>query len=260
MSDHEVPKMSEIAVPGHLSRVRLEWSDGTFAELIDPAECQRWEMMASAQVGMAHVHGMKFKPLSWVTGKISNEGEKQMSDHSCTVRTGWCLGCLEKDGFVGSLCPHNTPVGRGKTSAGGEYVLSCGLCTTMFSGIDKDPIFPVPRTELAVEKLVADDKAVTVGMLEFEREMKEAHALLGGTDQQTLKEAVMAAKTLLAAATTFRIGDFNVKFQDGAWFVTHTKEHWSARGPDDLPFWQNRDAAIMEARAYTKRLANAGGG
>ncbi len=48
-----------------VTRVRIEFADGTYRELTDPEACKRWMEMSSAQATMAFVHGMQFEPLPW---------------------------------------------------------------------------------------------------------------------------------------------------------------------------------------------------
>jgi hypothetical protein len=57
-----------------VTRVRIDFSDGTYSELSDPEACKRWSEMVDAQATMAFVHGMKFEPLPWTgTAKEASE-------------------------------------------------------------------------------------------------------------------------------------------------------------------------------------------
>lgn len=52
------------------TKVRIEHDDGTFVQLTDPVQIERWEKMVNGQALMAYVHGCTYEPIEWEEGKI----------------------------------------------------------------------------------------------------------------------------------------------------------------------------------------------
>jgi hypothetical protein len=53
-----------------ITRVRIEHGDGTFLELTDPAECERWQDTTASQAVISWNHGMTLVPFKWVEGMV----------------------------------------------------------------------------------------------------------------------------------------------------------------------------------------------
>jgi hypothetical protein len=48
-----------------VTRVRIEYEDGSWRELNGVDVCKKWSDMVGSQASMAFVHGMKYDPLPW---------------------------------------------------------------------------------------------------------------------------------------------------------------------------------------------------
>jgi hypothetical protein len=53
-----------------LTKIRLEYDDGTYAELTDPSEVTRWDVTTKNQAVLCFNHGMGIRPFKWVEGKL----------------------------------------------------------------------------------------------------------------------------------------------------------------------------------------------
>lgn len=53
-----------------ITRVRVEYADGTFSELDDPEECRKWHEMILSQAANAYVHGQPGPTLTWKHGEL----------------------------------------------------------------------------------------------------------------------------------------------------------------------------------------------
>lgn len=68
----EVDKVKRtIEISGRIvSRVRIEFADGSFSELNTPEECAKWSEMVNSQALKAFVHGYRGPDLNWKEGEI----------------------------------------------------------------------------------------------------------------------------------------------------------------------------------------------
>lgn len=70
--------IKEIKMPAEtekkITRVRIEFDDGTAKELNEPVACAEWNAMAQAQAGIAFVHGVKCDPLPWKESRTVEDG------------------------------------------------------------------------------------------------------------------------------------------------------------------------------------------
>lgn len=57
-----------------VTKVRIEFADGTYSELDDLEECRKWQQMTMQQATAAFVHGYTSPALNWKRG--GREGEE----------------------------------------------------------------------------------------------------------------------------------------------------------------------------------------
>ncbi len=64
--------MAEIEVTGRkITRVRIEFADGTYSELDTPEECRLWHEAVVETATNAFLHGYQSPKLNWKSGTIT---------------------------------------------------------------------------------------------------------------------------------------------------------------------------------------------